>query len=108
MGRVEEGAGWGGGQGPQGSALAWVWEALGSQSQEKRETRSADPPPFGRARTLGLLGETGTMGECLCGFEGPRVRLWLRRILKELRKGVLSLPLCDPLETGFWRRKAGG
>lgn len=36
------------------------------------------------------------------------MRLWLRRVLKELRKGVLSLLLRDHLETGSRGRKAGG
>lgn len=76
---------------------------LGSQSRERKGTCSADPPPFVRARSLGLLGETGTMGECLCGFEGSRVRPSLRRVLKELRSGGgRDLLCCPPTLWGGW------
>lgn len=94
--RVGEGAGGGRGTGAAGVCSRSGLGGLGSQSREKRGACSADPPPFVRARSLGLLGETGTMGECLCGFEGSRVRPSPRRVLKALRRGGGRDLLCCP------------
>lgn len=109
MGRVEAGAGRGGGQGPQESVSRWGLGGPG-ESESGEKTRSVDPSLFGRASALGLLERLGPWGVCLCGFGGLRVRPSLRRGLKGLRRGGLDLLLPESLERlvfGEWKLEAG-